>query len=339
MTEFWVSSGHHLARRQEGGGLAVTDELLLAYLARPELVPPPEACAAERALHARLRAAPRRAVAPEEVAAVADADARENWQVVLAFRDRLLAARSVEDAYLDLVRRGGGGTPPLFLNQLVHLILRNALDGCQDPYVLRAGELFFRPQAVSVQAVSATEGALLLADAELVDLEEGRARPSPLVAMLGREPIGDLDVLTPETAWTYWSRSDAFTMALNLGSDPRSREGLARVIEAWIRHLLHRRVSVAPVARIEDRDWRWFVGLDAEATRIGNALWRGEALPEETRARVLALFTLAFAETAGLDPRLGDQPVYLLLAMNPDRRVTVKPQNLIAGLPLVGEPL
>ena len=31
--EFWVSSGHHLARRTEGGGLAVTDELLLAYLA------------------------------------------------------------------------------------------------------------------------------------------------------------------------------------------------------------------------------------------------------------------------------------------------------------------
>ena len=36
--------------------------------------------------------------------------------------------------------------PPLFLNQLVHLILRNALDGCTDPFVLRAAELMFRPQ-------------------------------------------------------------------------------------------------------------------------------------------------------------------------------------------------
>ncbi|MFJ5489198.1 DUF6352 family protein, partial [Hansschlegelia beijingensis] len=54
MTEFWVSSGHHLVQRTEGGGLAVTDELILAYLARPELTPPPEACAAERALHAAL---------------------------------------------------------------------------------------------------------------------------------------------------------------------------------------------------------------------------------------------------------------------------------------------
>ncbi|ACL60119.1 DUF6352 family protein [Methylobacterium nodulans] len=334
MTEFWVSSGHHLARRTEGGGLAVTDELLLAYLARPELVPPEEACAAEQSLHARLSAAPRRPVAGAEIAAIADPDARENWQVVLAFRDRLLAARSVEDAYLDLVRRGSAGTPALFLNQLVHLILRNALDGCDDPFVLRAGELFFRPQAVSTG-----ESSLLLADAEIVEMAEGNSRPSPLVAMLGREPIGELDVLTADTAWTYWSRSDAFTMALNLGSDPNSREGLARVIEAWVRHLLHREVRVTPRARIEDSDWRWFVGLDAEATRIGNALWRGETLDEAARARVLALFTLTFADPAGIDPRVGSQPVYLLLAMTPDRRVTVKPQNLIAGLPIVGETL
>ena len=68
MTEFWVSSGHHLTRRTEGGGLGATDELILAYLARPELIPPEEACAAERKLHADLLAEPRRAVAPEALA-------------------------------------------------------------------------------------------------------------------------------------------------------------------------------------------------------------------------------------------------------------------------------
>jgi hypothetical protein len=41
-----------MTRRREDGGLVVTDELLLAYLARPELKPPAEACAAEHALHA-----------------------------------------------------------------------------------------------------------------------------------------------------------------------------------------------------------------------------------------------------------------------------------------------
>ncbi|KMO14189.1 DUF6352 family protein [Methylobacterium platani] len=330
MPEFWVSSGHHLTRRDAGGGLVVTDELLLAYLARPELMPPEEACDAERALHAALLADPRRPVAPAEIAALADADARENWELILAFRDRLLAARSVEAAYLDLVRRGAAGTPPLFLNQLVHLTLRNALDGCDDPYTLRAAELFFRPQRASLG-----DGTLLLADAELIDEVEGAGRPSPLVAMLGREPVSELDVLTADTAWTYWSRSDAFSMALNLGSDPRSREGLARAIEAFLRHLLSVAVTVAPISAIEDQDWRWFVGLDAEGTRIGNGLWRGEAVDAATRERVLALFRLTIDDPARADPRLGGRPVYLLLAMSPDRLVTMKPQNLIAGLPVV----
>ncbi len=330
MPEFWVSSGHHLTRRDAGGGLVVTDELLLAYLARPELVPPDEACDAERALYAALLADPRRRVAPAEVAALADADARENWEMILAFRDRLLAARSVEAAYLDLVRNGAAGTPPLFLNQLVHLILRNALDGCDDPYTLRAAELFFRPQRASL-----SNGSLLLADAELIDEAEGAGRSSPLVAMLGREPVSELDVLTADNAWTYWSRSDAFSMALNLGSDPKSREGLARVIEAFLRHLMAVEVAVAPIPAIEDRDWRWFVGLDAEGTRIGNALWRGEAVDAATSERVLALFRLTVLDPARADPRIEGRPVYLLLAMTPDRLVTMKPQNLIAGLPLV----
>src|SRR5574337_570324 len=47
MKDFWLSCGHHLLDRDEGGGLVVTDEFLKAYLARPELSPPPDACAAE----------------------------------------------------------------------------------------------------------------------------------------------------------------------------------------------------------------------------------------------------------------------------------------------------
>ena len=51
MNDFWISCGHHLLDRDEGGGLMVTDEFLKVYLARPELIPPPEACAVERTLH------------------------------------------------------------------------------------------------------------------------------------------------------------------------------------------------------------------------------------------------------------------------------------------------
>ncbi|HEX3182944.1 MAG TPA: DUF6352 family protein [Beijerinckiaceae bacterium] len=329
MREFWVSSGHQLTRRTEGGGLAVTDELILAYLARPELMPPPDASAAERELHAALLRDPRRTVAPSEIQAIEDADARENWQIMLGFRDRLLAARSIEAAYLDLIRNGIGKTPPLFLNQLVHLILRNALDECEDPYILRAGELFFRPQRVSFH-----DGAALLADAEIIEWQEHGAAYSPLLTMFGQEPASELDIMSTENAWTYWSRSDAFTMAFNIGSDRQARDALARVIETWVCHLLHIDVRVEPLGAIEDRDWRWFVGLDAEATQIGNALWQGGQVEEDARARVLTTFRLTFADASFVDDRVGTCPVYILVAKTADRLLRMKPQNLITGLPL-----
>ena len=319
MTEFWVSSGHHLTTRAAGGGLKVSDELIMAYLARPELKPPAEACAAERALHDAVMRAPRRPVAAAEIAGIADPDARENWEVMVELRDRLLSSPTVEAAYLNLIRSGVGRIPPLFINHLVHLILRNALDGCDDPYVLRAAELFFRPQRATFH-----DGALLLADVEAIEGHEAARHASPLLDMLGKPAVAELDVLDDASAYSYWSRSDAFTMVLNLGSNPKSRAALARAIEVWVRHLLGAPVAVEPLAEVRDDDWRWFVGLDAEGTRLGNALWQGEALSDEERARILALFRL----------QLGATRVYLILAMTADRIVRMKPQNLIAGLPL-----
>ena len=58
MREFWVASGHHLTRRADHGGLVATPELIMADLARPELMPPADACDAERNLHASLLADP-----------------------------------------------------------------------------------------------------------------------------------------------------------------------------------------------------------------------------------------------------------------------------------------
>ena len=112
MADFWLSCGHHLLDRDDGGGLLVTDEFLKAYLARPELAPPPNACAAERGLHAALLEDPRRPVTSADIAAIADPDARENWSLMRAFRDRLVRHKTMEAAYLDLVRHGVGATPP-----------------------------------------------------------------------------------------------------------------------------------------------------------------------------------------------------------------------------------
>ncbi len=334
VTEFWVSSGHHMTRLTDGGGLAITDEIILAYLARPELVPPEDACEAERALHSALMEQPRLPVTRAMIEALADADARENWQFMIGFRDRLLSHPSLEAAYLSIVRKGVQ-VPPLFLNQLVHLILRGALDGCEDPFVLRAAELFFRPQKASFK-----DGTLLFADLELVEeLEaerQGMMHSAPLAAMLGQDGIGQLDVMTEETAPSYWSRSDAFSMVLNFGGDARSRAAFCRVVEVWIAHMLAVETKVSAIERIDDADWRWFVGLDAEATAIGNRLWKGEPVDPADHGRICGLFRLDFGDQRVVAPKMAGKPVYLLMAVGDDMVLRVKPQNLIAGLPLAG---
>src|SRR4249920_1240889 len=106
MNDFWLSCGHHLLDRDPRGGLVITDDFLKVYLARPELAPPPDACVVEKTLHATLMTDPRRIVTPDEIGAIADADARENWQMMIAFRDRLTRHRTLEGAYLDIVRTG-----------------------------------------------------------------------------------------------------------------------------------------------------------------------------------------------------------------------------------------
>ncbi len=323
MTDFWLSCGHHLTDRDAGGGLLVSDEFLKAYLARPELRPPPEACAAECRLHAALLADPRRPVAGEEIASIADSDARENWQLMIAFRDHLLRHGTLEAAYLDLVRRNIGSFPPLFLNQLVHVILRNLLDGCGDPFVIRAAELFFRPQRVTMHG-----GCLIAADEEKI-AGTGAQPLSPLVSMLGIPAGAEIDVLTEDNAPCYWERSDRFDMALDLSVGRRGIAALAEVVEGWVRHMLPIDARVVPLHEMRDVQLSWYVGLDAEATRIGDALWRGEELDEAALRRVVALFRLSFGSS---EPVAIDE-VYLILAMTADRVLRVKPQNLLTGLP------
>ena len=325
MTDFWLSCGHHLTDRDAGGGLLVTDEFLKAYLARPELSPPPDACAVDRRLHAALLADPRRRVGADEIAAIADADAQENWQLMVAFRDQLLRHKTLEAAYRDLVGRKVGETPPLFLNQLVHVILRNILDGCGDPFVVRAAELFFRPQRVAMR-----EGALLVADEETI-AGIGAAPLSPLMSTLGIPSGAEIDVLTDDNAESYWQRSDLFDMALDLTVGRRGLAALATAVARWVQHMLSVEVAVEPLREMRDVPFTWYVGLDAEGTRIGDALWRGDDLDEAAQRRVAALFRLTFGHS-GAAPVAGDA-IYLILAMTDDKVLRMKPQNLLTGLP------
>jgi hypothetical protein len=252
---------------------------------------------------------------------------------MMAFRDRVLAAPSLEAVYVSIARNGASDMPPIFLSQLSHLILRNALNECDDPYVLRAAELFYRSQKATIH-----EGSLLLADAEVVEAQYNAQQDlhsSPLTAMLNPQPFGEMDVMDDDNAWTYWSQSDAHAMVMNLGGNPKARDGLSRVIERWISHLLGISVKVEAIPLIEDSDWRWFIGLDSEGTRIGNALWNGNVLGPDAGEHIVALMRLTFEDARLVDERVGTKPVYLVLAMGADKIVRLKPQNLLAGLPLV----
>ena len=211
---FWGASGHLLLDRRPGDGrLIVTDEFLKAYLARPELMPPEEACEAERGLHRRLLDAPRDVIPPTAIAAIADADARENWQMFLGFRDRMLAHDTLEAAFVAMIRAGVAGVPPLFIEQLIQIIARAALNDCEDAFVVRAAEAFHRPQRATVH-----DGTILLADAEIIQTHEEARAASPLLSMLGGEAVTDLEILKTANADLYWNRSDANDFVLDLGA-------------------------------------------------------------------------------------------------------------------------
>ncbi len=325
--DFWLSCGHHLLDRDEGGRLLVTDDFLKAYLARPELVPPPEACAAEQELHRALLCHPRRPVAAGQIEAIVDADARENWQMMIAWRDHLVRHRTLEAAYLAIIRRNIA-FPQLFIGQLVQLILRNALDGCGDAFMLRAAELFFRPQKLMIE-----EASVLAIDEERGSFT-GRHSASPLMALLGLPEASEVDVLNESTAGGYWERSDRFDMALDLAAGGRGLAALGDVIARWLAHLLAMEVEVEPVAELREVSWNWYVGLSSDATRIGDAIWHGDDLDEAARDQLIGLFRLTFCDPTYMIEKVRGEPIYLLLAMTAGEALRLKPQNLISGLPI-----
>lgn len=163
--QFWVSSGHDLLDHDANGHLGISADFIRAYLSRPEMLPPEEACAAERALHAALLDDPLQAVDDARLAALADPDARQNYVIFLRFRDHLAKAGTVERAYLNLFREGAPAVPAMFIDHLAAAILRDALQDGADAFRARAAELFFRCQKATIR-----DGSILLADEETVEM-------------------------------------------------------------------------------------------------------------------------------------------------------------------------
>ncbi len=332
--DFWKSAGFHLLERDDRGRLIVTDDFLRAYYVRPEMAPVEESCAAENALHEALLAEPRRPVAAAELGRFADADARENYEIVLRFRDHLLANGTLEDGYVALLQRDDIAVPPLFVDQMTQVILRNVLDGCDDPLRVRAAELMFRSQKVTIR-----DGAIMLADEEIVEMYATTGGFGSLGRLLVESETPtrqvDLDVLDERTAEVYWDRSDRYDTVLDLSFARPGLDALCRVLEAWVRHILTLDVSIQPVQSIRDERWVWHVGLEPEANAILNDLYNSVDVPEERMARMLSLFRLEFAESSIMLPAIAGRPVYLGMAMTAANVLKLKPQNLLFNLPLV----
>jgi hypothetical protein len=336
MPDFWRDSGFHLLTRDARDHLAVGDDFLRAYLMRPEVRPVEESCDAERALHAALLKNPREAVAPERLAALADPDARETYEIVLGFRDRLLASGTLEEAYLAYFldqKAEGPPVPPLFLDQLAHVIARNILDRTAEPLRARAAELLFRAQKVTVN-----EGTIMAADAETVNMFATSGGFGDLGRLIAeaQTPMRsiELDVLSEDNAEIYWTRDQAHDTVLDLSFAHAGLDALARVLESWVAHFLDVEVSIQPVQKISDEKWVWHIGLDVEGTKLLNDLYNGVEVGEARLARLLSLFRMEFKEPSLMLPAIAGRPVYLALAMAADGTLRLKPQNLLVNLPL-----
>jgi hypothetical protein len=106
------------------------------------------------------------------------------------------------------------------------------------------------------------------------------------------------------------------------------------VIVRWLTHLLSLDSRIEPLAALRGVDFIWYVGLDAQATAIGDALWGGEELDPAAQSCLIGLYRLSVAAPAIVLEAANGEPIYLLLAMTPDGLLRMKPQNLITGLPI-----
>ena len=332
MPDFWPSCGFHFLQRSQDGKLIVTDDYLRAYYSRPELAPVAESCAAETALHAALMDAPRRAVAEADLAAIADEDARENYRVMMRFRERLLAAPTLEAFYFDLFRHDVA-VPPDFIHHTAQVILRGILDGAGDGIEARAAELFFRKQRVTVK-----DGAVLLADDATVEMHATGGMFGDLGRLIRevKAPLRsiELDVLDEATHAEYFRRDERLDTVLALNPGEAGSRALARVIERWIAHFHGVRAQVIPIREIPDAEWRWHVGLDVEATAMLNEIYNGGEVEEARMKRIIALFRTEFPDPSAIRAELAGAPVFLGLAMAEDGVLRMKPQNLLVNLPL-----
>jgi hypothetical protein len=334
MTDFWPHSAYKTLALGADKQLLVTDDFLRTYLLRPELNLVPESCGLERALHQRLTDNPRAVISEQEITAMADLDIQVNYQVWLRYRSKLLAASSLENFYMSLFKGDGVDVPPLFIAGLAQIFVRHILGEECHPLEARMGELFFRAQKITILE----DGIVMGADDEIVSRNAQAGETGNIMDLLKGKSMTmrsiDLDVLHEENAELYWGKSEDhdFAVQLNFGQPPINH--FCRVLEKWIQHFLGAQVRITPMQQITDPKWSWHVGLDAAATDILNKLYNKEPVDADELKNVICLFRLDFIDEAAITKAQAGKPVYMGIAMNDEKLLKLKPQNLLFNLPL-----
>jgi hypothetical protein len=154
------------------------------------------------------------------------------------------------------------------------------------------------------------------------------------VSMLGLPAEAHIHVINGENAEGYWERSNQFDMAIDLTTGHEGLAALATAMQRWIAHVLGVNVTIKPLTEMREVNLAWYVGLDVDATRIGDMMWNGEEIDEATMGQVIGLFQLTFRDPAIVIDKVAGEPVYLILAMTADKQIRMKPQNLVTGLPI-----
>lgn len=324
INDFWLTSGWHLLDKDKSGCLVPTEDFMRAYFYRPEVAPIEESCEAEIELHKKLVEAPFIKVEKRDLDLIKDKDVVFNYEVILKFREFLSNYATLEAAYLAISRGQSINFPPLFVDQLVQIILRNILNENSFALQVRASELFFRTQVVTI-----AEDEIMVADEAVVQLQ---AEQKNIDTNKPNQLEVDIDILRESSADNYWERSDKFDTSIDLAYTKPGLDALARVIEKWIFHFLSIEVSVQPMQKIEDDKWSWHLGLDSDATSILNDLYEGVDVSEDRLKQILCLFQLEAKD--GFKESMQGKPVYVGLAMGQKSIIKFKPQNLLTNLPL-----
>jgi hypothetical protein len=352
MHNFWTVCGHQHLRRNERGWMTPTPDYWRLWLERPEMALVPESCKAEKRLHKALLETPAMQVAPADLKAFKDDDARENYELFLRFRDDVQNAGSLESAYMGWFQSGNIQLPPLFIDLVVQAIVCQMLSDIDDAWVWRAAELMFRRQRITVQ-----EGRVLSGDSDTLDQLQATGGLGEMGRLLmeGGAPLKavDVKVLHQGNEDRYLTQREGlgrYAFLLDMTHEIQNElphglilkmvnarsglKALANVLTRWVQHFLGVAVQIEPVQKVDDPAWRWHVGLDVTATALLNDLYQGAELDAKRQQQLISLFKLRFDNPQDMRADVQGKPVYLGLAMNEQGLLKLKPQNLLLNLPL-----